>query len=356
MLIAPRLRPPLARITRRLYGLSLEEVASEVRILHQATPRKLAPPISLPDQFKRAQGFNSDTDLSVQERWLLADEDKNGPTKAYRLSDVMLAPAGVFHSKSFLSLRPSASRRVIRGIISEQPDGLLCTSEMIEAYFGHWIDDGLPLEKLAESLELPAVVIDKKLWMHTAEYRQLAGIDEPDECKSTFFRSLWIVDDRGLNGGRIDRMRQVRNSVLSNTRPSGLERVFLRRGSSGSKRILLNEEEIVATLMREGFDVIEPELLSASSIAAALAAARIVVTVEGSHATHTHVSMPESSSLIVIQPPQHFNALARVFASALGHQYAFTVADPHVDGFVQSVEDLLTTIDLVEAVSKPKNW
>ena len=45
---------------------------------------------------------------------------------------------------------------------------------------------------------------------------------------------------------------------------------------------------------------------SLEHLLATLATAKVVVSVEGSHATHCAYSVPENSGLIVLQPPDRF--------------------------------------------------
>lgn len=344
-----RLRPWQARIAQKLSHRGLAQMASRQIVLQPATPSPLQPAVALPGMFDRVLGLDATSDMASQSAYLNAPSDPNGPTTAYLLDDALLTPAGIFHPRGMDPLRPDAPRGFLRGDIAERDDGMLCSSWVIERYFGHWVRDGLHLELLAQGQGDAPITLPTRPWLHEPGYRSLAAL-QPDAISGpTRFKRLWVIDDRPLNAGRMARMRLLRDRVRAASASGGPERVFLMRGSSGTSRTLVNEPEVIARLQAEGFAICAPETSSAAKITAMLSSARIVIGVEGSAITHTTTCLPYGAALLVIQPPYRFNAMARPFGAALGHRYGFTVADPHLEGFVQNIDELLATLDLVEA-------
>lgn len=344
-----RLRPWQARIAQKLTHPGLARMATQQIELCPATPKQVPPAVALPGMFDRVLGFDSTTDFATQNTYLNAPMDQNGPTTALLLENALLTTAGIFHSRGMFPLREDAPRGFVKGEIAEQDEGMLCTSWVVERYFGHWLREGLHLEMLAQDQGHAPITLPARPWLHESGYRALAALQAAPVAGPTRFKRLWVIDDRALNEGRAARMRRLRDTVRATLAGGGPERVFLRRGSSGTSRPLVNEPDVIARLQAEGFAICAPETSSAAEITAMLASARIVAGVEGSAITHTTTCLPAGAALLVIQPPHRFNAMARPFGAALGHRYSFTVADPHPKGFAQNIDELLATLDLVEA-------
>ena len=105
----------------------------------------------------------------------------------------------------------------------------LCTNAVIERYFGHWIRDGLLLEILAAQRSLPALRLAGNPWLHEPGYGGMCGLDA---ARKRIMRNdqLWVIDDRGINDGRVSRFQEIRGRVRSAVVPNGTKRLMLARG------------------------------------------------------------------------------------------------------------------------------
>ncbi len=354
MIISVRLRPITSRIASRLSGARLTDDAVEQRVLAQGQPVSLPKAISLPNQSDRIIGFPPAATRQQQESNLHRPFDENGPTIIYRYKNILLTPAG-FYSRRQFSRRPEARREInpYLGRIEEFADGFYITSTHIERYFGHWIHDASPQEQLAKDIGVRPIMSDFSRWRHVGEYRDLGRLPQPIVPKGAVFQSIWIADDRHLNPHRIARLQHLRDQIVSETSPIPRRGVFLKRGISGS-RDLVNEAQIIETMTEEGFSILDPEKSTAREIVQELAGARLVVSIEGSAVCHTLLSLPKGAGLVVIQPADHFNAHARIFAGAMGHYYSYTIADKAEGGYIQNIGELLQTIDLIETAMESR--
>ena len=162
-------------------------------------------------------------------------------------------------------------------------------------------------------------------------------------------KSLWLIDDRGINLNRVDRFRRLRSRLGKNIRKTSVNTpyVYLSRGSSGVKRNLVNEGSITTILSGMGFDIIDPMKMTSTTIAERLRNAKVVISVEGSHSSHALLTMPTGGAILIIQPPERFLHSWKFFGDIVGLRYGFVVADPHPEGFSLEPDRLLRTLDLV---------
>ena len=125
--------------------------------------------------------------------------------------------------------------------------------------------------------------------------------------------------------------------------------VYLKRGQTGVVRTIRNEDEIIDTLVKRGFQVVDITSDSLDSIIQTLLNAKIVVSLEGSHLAHWIYTAPDNGGLLVLQPPDRFIALQRAYAECLGIRYAFVVGEIAEAGYHFPPADILRTVDLLLA-------
>ncbi|ANW00426.1 hypothetical protein LMTR13_09860 [Bradyrhizobium icense] len=206
----------------------------------------------------------------------------------------------------------------------------------------------MAMELLAQQRGLLPLSFEGKPWMHEAGYRELMELPGLPVSYARIER-LWVIDDLGLNSSWISRFKELRARVRGKTNAGGPSRVFLARGLTGAARELLNAPAIVELLAARGFTVVAPESLSPRAIAQSLASAKIVVSVEGSALNHAQFALPENAGVLVIQPPNQFNAFHKILFDLNGIRFGYVVAEPALSGFTVNPERLLRTLDLIEA-------
>lgn len=123
--------------------------------------------------------------------------------------------------------------------------------------------------------------------------------------------------------------------------------VFLLRGQSGERRILLNEQEIANRFASEyGFIVLDPETASFEEVIAACGQARIAAGVESSALAHPCVLLPKDAMLFVIQPAERTCVTFKLLTDRRGLDFAFVVAEGPLDGFTADWTEIRRTLDL----------
>ncbi len=341
--------PLAARLRARLRAVPpLSDAADETAIWSPATTTVERPIIQLPDEVDRIVAFNRTvTREHFLERTRLI-ERTHPPTIARRYRDATIAFGTVYAGHSFDTVYQTKRRLGWSGTPDALHDRLLATAWTSEQYFGHWLLDGLSAELLAAEQGHRALGLARAPWLQEPQYRALAGMTL-ERTALARVRDLWLVDDRPMNQGRIDRLRELRRRVRAGARggPAATAPVFLRR-VGGAKRPLLNQDAVADDLARRGFTVLTPERESVGALVSALHGARLVVSVEGSALCHAVAAMADGGTLLAIQPPRRVDWIQKVWADAAGLRLAQTVADDRGEGFEIGTDRLLRLCDLID--------
>jgi capsular polysaccharide biosynthesis protein len=345
-----RILPVTSRLRARWLGsVGFSEAASEVIELSPAVDREQMEAISLPSEFDRVEAFQEQTTPEMELRRLKKGTFRHGPTIAYRLNDAVLAEGSLYFKGGYHVIR-NGSGPILPRLQDKFAEMMLCTNNVIERYFGHWLNDGLSLEMLAKQMALGSIVLKRKPWLHEPDYRELSGL-HPVQTEHALVDRLMVVDDRGINDSWISRVKKLREKFQLAVNRVGPKRVMLSRGSLGAPRHLVNKSALQEALLKIGFEIISPETESGIDLVNALASAEIVVVVEGSVQSHCTFAMPRGSTLLTIQPPNRFTAVSKDRADAVGLNWAFVVADPRPNGFHLPVERLQKIVDEVSRVA-----
>lgn len=298
----------------------------------------------------RIVGHHADSTPSVNMALLSGGAIHQGPTRLHLVRDALIADGTVLTARSYDRLaRGGKKRMILTGQPERISEGALCSTQVTERYFGHWLKDGVAHELLAQDRELLPIVLARSPWLHEEGYRTFLGL-HPRQVDYARCDRLWLLEDWEVNAhfvGRYERLRSKLRETINASEANG--RVYLARGALAAGRALSNEEEVRAALERRGFTILDPTQSSAEDIARTLASARLVVSPEGSAITHAILAMPRGSGIITIVGAQHFNLAYKLICDALGIRFGLTVADAvDTDRFSQSIDRLLATIDLIE--------
>ncbi len=343
-----RLFPLLSRIMSRVSSArKFEQIASRVIQIAPSSTRQPMPAISLPNEIDRVRQFEPTNSPQVHFDRLFAKVQNHGPTMAYLIDNALLHHGTLYSRLNFWNFtrNPKKFRQI--GDCNFIDEAQLASSPLEHIYFGHWLHDTLPLEMLAYDRGVEAVRPKDPPWMHSPGYRDALDM-RPRIEEHARISKLWVIDDRGLNENWSDRFLRVRIKLRSGQTPSMYRKVFISRGSSGSRREIANLKELQESLEKEDFFVLYPEKESSSTIISVLSGASVVVGMVGSALAHAQLAMPQGSSLVVIQPSNLFSGFHKLFADVSGIRFAFVVADTINDESFVDIPRLLKTIELVD--------
>jgi capsular polysaccharide biosynthesis protein len=123
--------------------------------------------------------------------------------------------------------------------------------------------------------------------------------------------------------------------------------IYLRRGSTGIKRSVSNEDEIMTKLREYGFTIVDIGSDKIDDIVGKFMGAKIVISIEGGQLSHFVYSLPEDSALLVLQPFDRFRSMYRSWAACVGIRFGFVVGTGLDGGYCFSVDEILKTADLL---------
>jgi hypothetical protein len=271
------------------------------------------------------------------------------PVRALSLKNAALVGASVYAGGYRMPLAPKRGFAVADLLRpAHLGQAALGSTYFGNMFFGHFWTDDVPLMQLGQELAEP-VRTARPLTGHQRELVDLLGL-RPRLSGSLTFDELIVFEDAGQGKGKERRYRAIRDAFAREfSRPDPPRGVFLFRGAWGSARHLVHEEEIAAALLREGIVSVHPEQLSLSELARRLWGTRLVVGVEGSQLLHGPYTMAEGGSILALMPPMRFGNIIKNYTDCLGMKYGFVVGEPCDEGFEVKLDEVLRTIEMLEA-------
>ena len=328
---------------RRLVG-PLPDWPPAMVELEPAFGHSAPPAIMLDDEFGRVeqwlpQAAQAEFALLLQGAWQL-----HGATRIGWVAPARVDYCGAYGPAFYHPLAARAATARQRSAQGHVDAALLCSSHVIDRYFGHWLNDGLLLELLADELGCAKLGARAQPWLHEPAYRQRLALARP-RCGRA--QRLAVIDDRGVNRGRVRRLVKLRQRLGHASPAAQAPLVFVCRGQSGAERALVNEAQIIAAMNAAGHVVLDPERSTANEIVATLAHARGVISVEGSALAHAVLALPCAAVAIIIQPPQRASLVQKPWFDALGIRVASILAEPRPLGFWLDPRRLVALLDIV---------
>lgn len=330
-------------------GDSLEEIAVDRWTVSPGVRRYIPPARYLPNQMERIRATEFGSVAEVV-RGLRGDyETSQSPTYGFRLKDAELIDGAVYAGKSRISLRSRQRRMpVYRRPRESMAQGALFESWMGNRWFGMWLLDDCLTYQLAQDCGTPVRTVSAGS-AHQHEYISSLALQAKSVC-DMHFDELVLFADAGHNDGRRARADAAKRRLnAARSAPQRHPGVFLLRGNSGERRVLVNELEIAEQLARHrGFRVVDPASATLAQLIDACAGANVVAGVEGSHLAHGLTIMANDAALFVLQPPDRVVSVLKVITDRQGQRYGFVVGEGSRDGFHLTWNDVARSLDLVE--------
>ena len=298
----------------------------------------------LPGQLERVTGWTF-ADEHPRRQMLGGYKTEHAPTIAYLVRDAVLADGRLFRGTACEHLHPRTSIAPIVRIEDELARAAVYSTPAGNKYFGNWLMDDCNTYVLACDDSLP-VSTAVPLWAHKLQYEVCLDM-RPVRQSRAFIREAVLFDDFGQNSNKRERVRRMRERLLSHVEAKPHPGVFILRGSSGERRVLLNELEIAEALRRSrGIKVIDPLGMSVPDILAVCAGAETVVGVEGSGLIHGILLLPKGGRLLTLQPPNRFVGLYKHLTDRDDKYFGFVVGSPVGQDFTIDLDEVERTMDL----------
>ena len=329
---------------------SWSAAAVDVEVIQEQEEEEVPRLYCLPGQLERAtMGVPGHSTLATELEFFSRRSAVHAPVVRYTFRDCLVHPHGVEFSGG--SIRKSSARfqRVPLGPIKDISQAAYCMSAVAHRYFGHWLQDACATAILARPEE--ALLLDvRKDWPHAREYVNAFEL-QPDTVANACVRELSVFQDFSQGSSKRQRYATLRARATRHFGPpTPIARpLYLRRGNMGVARVVLNEEEVVQRLEREGFQVLDGENLSGAEIYRMASAAPQVVSMDGSHLNHLYFSMRPGTSLLTFIQSDRLTATNFGYAIAAGIHFGVQVVDRRGDGYVVDIDAMMRTLELFPA-------
>jgi hypothetical protein len=346
----PMLRRIVLRVARRRF-ISIFSLAKHKEVICPEERIKLDKAIYLKNSLEKVTG-QSPWRLNWQQDYELITGAIIISPPAYRFTIPKVDIVGAFLYSGAAKMRAGyGPERVFNSFsnnykIIERAN--LVTSYAGSMFFGPLLVDDFSLELNALDPNENIKMVTKP-YHHEAEYRQLLGLQQTRLVEFGNVRELILYEEPAINSLKRNKYFELRQRLTRNVKGLYAQNkyIYLKRGSSGEKRILHNEREIEELLNSLGFIIVEPSSMSVREIVEKTINAKIVVTVEGSHISHVVFTMSPNGAMVVLQPPDRFSAVYKEIADCLGIKYAFLVGDPVEQGFKIDKNDVQRILDII---------
>jgi hypothetical protein len=345
-----KVRANIRNVRRLFRGTgTLRGNAFEEEVLCAEETSDMIPAICLPGHLERVTGTPIETNVALETQLLVRNTATHAATIAYHIRNAVLFEGSLYAGTLKYALCPPPS---FPAEVEDRHFGsvALISSWLGAQYFGHWLKDDCLRYLMAESLGRPLAVMRSPLSGHMKEY-------------ANYFSQEWTTTSRA----RIDHLvvhQDFSQNSFKKRRYACLQArlaswfpvvkspslVYLRRGGTGKPRLIHNEDDIIATLTKRGFTVVDVATDSLQQIIGSLMHAQVVVSIEGSHLSHCWFPPNYKSGILTLQPPDRFTAIHRSYTECMSAKYGIVVGSKrdHATTYF-SPDDILRTSDLMLA-------
>lgn len=336
---------------------SLQAAADHIEIIEPELTETAPALHILPDMLDRVSGDVAGVTTAEKElATARATHFIHAPVKRYLLSDCFIHRGGVEYRGGRIIKNSEFRNKLSMEPISRMEKATYCMSHNSHMYFGHWLRDACATAMLCADQE--EVILDERPdWPDVAHYADFFGLKlrSPGAIRVA---ELDIYSDfaQGASKRRRYSMLRARLRQAFDDMPQRGSMLYLRRGQTGSRRVIVNEDLICEVLVKEGFEIVDLATESFEERCRKLAAADLVVSVEGSHANHAFFALRPGATFISIIPCDRFVMIQRGISNAFGLNYGCVVVNKADGGYFLEISELLRTLELAgrgAAASQP---
>ncbi|MEM9395269.1 MAG: glycosyltransferase family 61 protein [Pseudomonadota bacterium] len=346
MIPIARLNPLFAPINRRLLG----PPKPEVEVLQEEETETVVPPAFLPGMLERAIGTDEHSVLSDHLETATQTKVVHAPVLRYTYRNALVSRSG-FATFRHIERYGNEFRTVgLSNRPIEVPELRYCHTYVAWRYFGHWLTDSIPaafLEPDRGELWMPP----NPSWEHSPPYLEALDLT-PRETEVVLADTLTVYQDYGQGSQKRARFATILKDLHARFGNGGdaEETLFIKRGATGVARTFSNEEQLLEQLSARNWRILDVATASVEEIQKAVCQARVVVSIDGSHLDHAHLSLRPGSVMVVLVPQDRFTLRQLGLSRAHDVSPGFVVVEGNQsDGYTVDLGEILKTVELAEA-------
>lgn len=315
--------------------------------MHEAIPCR--PALFDPGQLDRVLACGFTTWLANEIDTLQARNFIETPKKEYLLRDAVIAGGRIYTREESHFLSPAPPLRALNKRMTCHDTATLLNSMQGLNYFGHWLrDDCAVYEDVRHRPNL--LSLQRPDWPDARIYEDAFGQVWP-EVTLAHVGELTLYRELGFNRDKARRFRILRDRLrTAYTAPNAGRIVYIRRGRQGAARDISNQDAFETALSAAGVHVVEPGI-EGQDLVKEILDSDMIITVEGSQASHGLYCLADGGSMLVLQPPERFYNPHHEWARLMGMGYGITIGEKDGLGFHIHPDEVFRMIDQLQAAA-----
>lgn len=320
-------------------------------LMHEAIPCR--PALFDPEQLNRVLACGFKRSLAQEIDKLRARSFSESPKKECILRDAVIAGGRIYTREEHYFLSPASPMRALKEKIECYDSATLLNSLQGLKYFGHWLrDDCAVYEDVRDKPNL--LSLERSEWPDARIYEDAFDQVWP-EVTFAYVDELTLHREMGFNRDKARRLRTLRDRLRTAYRaPNAGRIIYIRRGQQGAARNISNKDALETALSAAGVHVVEPGIEGQDFITEILES-EMIITVEGSQASHGLYCLADGGSMLILQPPERFYNPHHEWARLLGIGYGITIGEKDELGFHIHPDEVLRMIDQLQSIAHRQN-
>lgn len=340
-----RLNPLVAPIISRIIG----SAKPETEVLQPKETEAVSPPFVLPGMLDRVTGTDEHSVLSHHLDAARATVATHAPVLRHTYRNALVRRTGFATWRYNERYGDKLTISELAGPILRVPELRYCHNYVSWRYFGHWLTDSIPsalIDPEQGALWMPP----HPDWSDASDYLKVFNLSVNDAAV-VHADQLTVYQDFGQGSHKRKRYTAIRNRLHSTFGSPGAKGcVYIRRGTTGVQRAIVNEAELIDQLTARNWQILDMATATVKELQQTLCRARIVVGMEGSHLTHAQLSLLPKSIMVILVPHDRFTTVHVGYCNAQRVSIGMVVlTGGQAQGYVVELDEVLKTVDLVEA-------
>lgn len=342
MAFVNRLKPFLAPVMYRLFG----EQVPEAEVLQPSETEGVLPPVLLPGMLEKVTATDEHSILAYHLTACIETVVTHAPVHRRTYENALVRRSGYSTWRHRERYDADIGWSGLQGAIQTLPEVRYCHNYVSWRYFGHWLTDSIPsalIDPQFGELWMPP----NQEWGHAMDYLRILDMPIVD-APLVHAEKLIVYQDFGQGShkrARYNKIRGLLHAQFSN--PSNIECVYLRRGGTGVPRWIADENLLIDELIRRNWLILDIATATVEVLQRALCNASFVVSIDGSHLDHAHLSLRSGAVMLILMPHDRFSS--RQLGPCRAHQVvpALVVMDgSQNEGYKVVIDEVLSTLDL----------
>lgn len=269
------------------------------------------------------------------------------------MHDAVIAGGLIFTRTDSYFLSSDSPFRALRHRIKTYDRVTLLNSRHGLQYFGHWLrDDCAVYEDIRDAPNL--LSLKRPDWPDARIYEKAFDQVWP-EITFAHVDELTLYREMGFNRDKARRLRMLRDRLrATHVAPNAGRIVYIRRGQQGAARNISNQDALERALSSAGVHIVEPGIAGQNLVREILDAA-MIITVEGSQASHGVYCLADGGAMLILQPPERFYNPHHEWARLLGMGYGITIGEKDGENFHIHPNEVLAMIDRLLAAPREQD-